>query len=731
MTNYVVSAGASSGNIVLAAGDSLTISGGGTATSTTVSSGAEMVTNAGGVASRSLVLSGAIELNNGLTTSSVLSGGVQFVALGTALDTQVYAGGFEFTDFGISRDTVIHAGGVERASGTAIGTVVENGGLLQAQGVVSGTVVQAAGLLLVSSGGSARATDLQAGGVMVLLAGASASLTSGTGFTISTGTVALPVGGGFAINPASATLTSGGTEYVLSGGTNRSSVIEAGAVQLVQDGVAVSAVIAGLQSVTLGGTASATVVAGGMEIVASGVALGTVVDGGTMLVEAAGAAQGVTVAGGAAVLAGGTASAVTVSAGGDFVVQAGTASAVTIASGGNAYLAGGTLAGVTLGSGGVFEIASGTLAGAVIFGTSGGTLYVEAPVSGAVLSNFAAGAVIDLPNLASGTATLTGETLAVTDGTTTYNFDLVGDAGMNLATAPDSGAGTLVAIPALCFCAGTRIATPGGERRVETLAIGEAVNTTDGPRWIKWIGVRRYAATTHPDLVPVEISAGAIADGVPKRALLVSPGHGIAIEDGLFAAGRLVNGRSVRQPARAADIWYVHIELEGHALVFAEGCLAETFLDEAQREIFDNAAEFAALYPGPVVPKRPCLMRHEEGFLLASVQRRLAARAGVPATVPVLGALRGFVDVLGGGRVAGWAQNVAQPEEAVTLDICVNGVPVRRVLANGFRADLRAVGIGSGCHAFSLVLPHRGVVSVRRTEDGAVLAVDGRATRAA
>lgn len=44
-------------------------------------------------------------------------------------------------------------------------------------------------------------------------------------------------------------------------------------------------------------------------------------------------------------------------------------------------------------------------------------------------------------------------------------------------------------------------------------------------------------------------------------------------------------------------------------------------------------------------------------------------------------------------------------------------------LAAEYRPDLRAAGLGSGCHAFSLPLPHGAVrgLDIRRVSDGAAL----------
>ena len=63
----------------------------------------------------------------------------------------------------------------------------------------------------------------------------------------------------------------------------------------------------------------------------------------------------------------------------------------------------------------------------------------------------------------------------------------------------------------------------------------------------------------------------------------------------------------------------------------------------------------------------------------------------------------------------------------VCLDILVNGELIGQVLANEYREDLRAAGVGSGCHSFRFRVPaglciEPDRVEVRRSYDSAVLA---------
>ena len=91
------------------------------------------------------------------------------------------------------------------------------------------------------------------------------------------------------------------------------------------------------------------------------------------------------------------------------------------------------------------------------------------------------------------------------------------------------------------------------------------------------------------------------------------------------------------------------------------------------------------------------------------------------------GALRGALEVAGPEICAGWAQCAAAPEVPVELLVFAGAEVVARVLANGYRADLRAAGLGSGCCGFMAAIPAgvRGRISVRRALDGAEVGCGG------
>jgi len=269
---------------------------------------------------------------------------------------------------------------------------------------------------------------------------------------------------------------------------------------------------------------------------------------------------------------------------------------------------------------------------------------------------------------------------------------------------------------ALCFAAGTHIRTPDGDVLVEDLGIGNLVSTHAGPRPIKWIGRRsydgRFIGNNH-FVLPVLLRPHAIAENSPSRDLWVSPGHGICVSDSegaqtLVPAWRLINGTSIVQAANVDRIDYFHIELEEHSLLFAENLPAESFFEiEGFRNQFQNASEFARLYPGAGAPGQMCLPRIEDGFTLQEIQNRIARRAGLPIRheLPSLQGVRGAYDLTGDGCVTGWAQAESQPGVALTIAVKINGRWAAYGLANRYRQDLRDAGIGNGCHAFAFTLP--------------------------
>ncbi len=209
-----------------------------------------------------------------------------------------------------------------------------------------------------------------------------------------------------------------------------------------------------------------------------------------------------------------------------------------------------------------------------------------------------------------------------------------GGGGGGNAFADISGAGSING-PVPCYCRGTMIETKRGEKKVETLAIGDKVVTASGAlRPVKWIGRRSYAGRFvlgRKDILPVCIKAGALGTNMPVRDLWISPHHAMYFSDQggvLIEAKDLVNGISIVQAERVDKVEYVHVELETHDVIIAEGALSETYLDEDNRGMFHNALDYDTLYTGDgaQLPTRYCAPRLEDGYAVEDVRRRIAAR---------------------------------------------------------------------------------------------------------
>ncbi len=188
-----------------------------------------------------------------------------------------------------------------------------------------------------------------------------------------------------------------------------------------------------------------------------------------------------------------------------------------------------------------------------------------------------------------------------------------------------------------CFAAGTRIATPRGDRPVERLMPGDLVLTVDdGPQPLRWVGLRRLSAAdvaADPALCPVRIAAGALGPGLPRRDLVVSQQHrmlvaspiGTRIGRGagevLVAARHLAGLPGIAVQTDPAPVTYVHFLCDAHQIVRAEGAATESLLPGQQAlRMMHRAArqEIAAIFPGVAIP----------GWHLAAARPVLGGRQG-------------------------------------------------------------------------------------------------------
>jgi hypothetical protein len=130
----------------------------------------------------------------------------------------------------------------------------------------------------------------------------------------------------------------------------------------------------------------------------------------------------------------------------------------------------------------------------------------------------------------------------------------------------------------------------------------------------------------------------------------------MVVDGSLVPAGALVNGVSVVQAAEVKEVRYIHLELEQHSAIYAEGAVSERFVDDDSRAMFQNAHSFAEFYPDArSTPAAYCLPRVEDGEALEQLRAVVDAHAGLHRAAPALPRLVGHLDCAQDGLIEGWA----------------------------------------------------------------------------
>ncbi|OAG75385.1 outer membrane protein [Acetobacter malorum] len=158
-----------------------------------------------------------------------------------------------------------------------------------------------------------------------------------------------------------------------------------------------------------------------------------------------------------------------------------------------------------------------------------------------------------------------------------------------------------------CFLAGSMIRTAKGDVAVEDVRVGDLVLTVTAGREVYqpviWAGYQ--TATVRADLpddeagYPVRIRAGALAEGVPYKDLLITPEHCLFLNGRFVPVRMLVNGRSIFYDRTLTQYTYYHVETAQHAVIMANGMLTESYLDTGNRGTFAQAGKVATLGAGP------------------------------------------------------------------------------------------------------------------------------------
>ena len=141
-----------------------------------------------------------------------------------------------------------------------------------------------------------------------------------------------------------------------------------------------------------------------------------------------------------------------------------------------------------------------------------------------------------------------------------------------------------------CFCAGTNIQTINGDRKIDSIRIGDLVKTKAGFSKVRWIGRRALELEelrANPKLFPVRIKAGALGSGMPKQDLLVSRQHRMMVYSNvarrmfgdaevLVSAIRLTDLPGIYVDEHVESIEYLHLLFDQHEIIYAEGAPSES-----------------------------------------------------------------------------------------------------------------------------------------------------------
>jgi Hint domain len=151
-----------------------------------------------------------------------------------------------------------------------------------------------------------------------------------------------------------------------------------------------------------------------------------------------------------------------------------------------------------------------------------------------------------------------------------------------------------------CFLRGTLIRTPRGEREISNLEIDDLVVTQSGhAKPIKWIGRRRLhrddGKPWRADIAPIKVARLALADGLPRRDLYLSPRHALYLDGLLVTVESLLNGSTIVRCSadEQTSLEYFNVELAEHEMIFAEGAASETLVPSGEYPLFDNWGERA------------------------------------------------------------------------------------------------------------------------------------------
>lgn len=159
--------------------------------------------------------------------------------------------------------------------------------------------------------------------------------------------------------------------------------------------------------------------------------------------------------------------------------------------------------------------------------------------------------------------------------------------------------------PVVCYAKGTLILTNQGYVPIEYIKEGNKIvikgeinnHTNINPtanteiKDVLWISSYKVHAL-NLESRPICIKKNAFGENYPFEDLYVSPDHLILININnvinMIRSKNLVNGTTIYQDMECDEVEYYHLECETHSAIFANGLLAESYLDLNNRSVFTD-----------------------------------------------------------------------------------------------------------------------------------------------
>ena len=104
---------------------------------------------------------------------------------------------------------------------------------------------------------------------------------------------------------------------------------------------------------------------------------------------------------------------------------------------------------------------------------------------------------------------------------------------------------------------------------------------------VKWVS-KFKVSNLNSKSKPICIQKNAFNKNCPFKDLYVSPCHSLLINGKMVLAKDMVNGTTIYQDNECKNVEYYHLECEKHHAIFANGVLAESYLNVNNKYAFEN-----------------------------------------------------------------------------------------------------------------------------------------------